>query len=470
MGTTKNNSIDKTEEIWEYDEKMKKRELVINTIAHRSAFSSHQILQDISEAASLSPVTGSSKVEALVLSGGYTNYSYKIFVPEQPHLCLFAKLTFERAVWNPDKDAFYDLQRTANEYELMKTFSKAMPDCVVIPLALWDVEHEGQKMKLLVTEWSKADEQFSNQFIEGSIDPRAAPKLANALAVINSMTDYDPHFNEQAKSYMDAALKQLRSSIEDLCLKCKPQDRTENYCSMMGTDIILKMIDANYIDFNRSDCLVHSDSHAFNILVEAKPNEQDLDLFAPDGTVVLCDFEMTSVGPFGRDAGLVLSWPLVCMVSHALKNTESNANIQIRRFIETFLTCYLSEMSTGKTAQEMACMYRRCFGWAGLFMVAVFYLNDGFVGEAPGAENKKARDYIRDSMGVLGLKMMRVCYDTEYVPETTTLNELTIMFNTLVEEELTQAYAISTPKRKVQPRKSSLLRLSNRRVSDAGIV
>lgn len=119
---------------------------------------------------------------------------------------------------------------------------------------------------------------------------------------------------------------------------------------------MLKIFDANYADFNKSDCLIHSDSHAFNILVEAKPDEQDLDLFAPDGTVVICDFEMTSVGPFGRDAGLVLAWPLACMVAHALKNTESNteynANIQTRHFVEIFLKCYLSEMSSGRTAKK----------------------------------------------------------------------------------------------------------------------
>eukprot|EP00986_Skeletonema_menzelii_P001113 scaffold304_cov80-Skeletonema_menzelii.AAC.7 len=470
MGANANNNIDKTKEIWEYDEKIKKRELVVNTIIQRSASSSHQILQDIKKAATLSSATGSSVIEAIVLSGGYTNYSYKIFVPDQPHLCLFAKLTFERAVWNPDKDALYDLQRTVNEYEMISTFSKIKPDCVVAPLALWDVEHEGQKMKLLVTMWSKADEQFSNQFIDGSIDPRAAPKVANALAAINSMKDYDPHFNEQVKSYLDPSFQQLRSSVEDLCLKSKPQSRTEHYCAKMGTDVLLKVLDANHADFKRNECLIHSDSHAFNILVEAKPDEQDLDLFAPDGTIILCDFEMTSVGPFGRDAGYVLSWPLACMVAHAIKNTESNANIQIRRFIETFLKCYLSEMSCGRTAEEMAYMYRRCFGWAGLFMVAVFYSSEGFIGEAPGAENKEAREYIRDSMGVLGLKLVRLCYDTDYVPERTSLTDLTALFNALVDEELTQAYALSTPKRRVQPRKSSLLRISNRRISDAGMV
>jgi hypothetical protein len=102
-------------------------------------------------------------------------------------------------------------------------------------------------------------------------------------------------------------------------------------------------------------------------------------------------------------------------------------------------------------------------------MVA-FHLQDGFLGEAPGAENKKAREYIRDSMGLLGLKLMRMSYDTEYVPESTNLTELTLLFNALVDEELMQAYVSSGPKRRVQPRKSSLLRISNRRVSDAGIM
>ena len=54
----------------------------------------------------------------------------------------------------------------------MKIMCNKTPDCVVDPLACWDVEHNGQKAKLLVTEWSKADEQFGNQFADGSVDPR----------------------------------------------------------------------------------------------------------------------------------------------------------------------------------------------------------------------------------------------------------------------------------------------------------
>ena len=51
----------------------------------------------------------------------------------------------------------------------MMTMSKLAPDSIVNPILLSDIEHEGQSMKLLVTEWSCADEQFCNQFVSLSI-------------------------------------------------------------------------------------------------------------------------------------------------------------------------------------------------------------------------------------------------------------------------------------------------------------
>ena len=200
---------------------------------------------------------------------GYTNYSYKIFIADRPELSLFAKLSFERAVWNPDKNVRYDLKRTVNEFDLMENFSRIKPECVVSPLELYDIEYDGQKMKLLVTEWSDADEQFSNQVIDGSIDPRIAPKLANALATLHSITDYDPHFNEQVKPFMDTQFKQLRDAIKEKARRTSnPQYRVEKYCATMNEDSLMKILDANHNEFYTTDCLIHSDSHTFNILVE----------------------------------------------------------------------------------------------------------------------------------------------------------------------------------------------------------
>ena len=59
------------------------------------------------------------------------------------------------------------------------------------PLACWDVKHEGENMKLFVTKWSKGDEQFANHFVDSVVDPRIAPKIANTLATLNNIKDFD---------------------------------------------------------------------------------------------------------------------------------------------------------------------------------------------------------------------------------------------------------------------------------------
>ena len=144
------------------EDKILKKKLLLDTIKNECKSSTNVVLQQIHKAIN----NGSnSKLDATVLSGGYTNYSYKVFIVDKPELVVFAKLCFEFALWNPDKDAHYDLQRTTNEYEIMMTMSKLAPDSIVNPILLSDIEHEGQSMKLLVTEWSRADEQFCNQFV-----------------------------------------------------------------------------------------------------------------------------------------------------------------------------------------------------------------------------------------------------------------------------------------------------------------
>jgi hypothetical protein len=46
-------------------------------------------------------------------------------------------------------------------------------------------ENGGQDSKLLLTEWSDADEHFSNRFIDGDVDPRVIKGLAIALVKLN---------------------------------------------------------------------------------------------------------------------------------------------------------------------------------------------------------------------------------------------------------------------------------------------
>lgn len=101
-----------------------------------------------------------------ILTGGYTNFSYRVFLEGAPEIQLYAKLSFSRALWNPN--AHFDLARTSNEFKMMEIFKTIDPDSVAVPYLCLDIED----MKLLVTQWSPADEQWGNQFIDGTVDVR----------------------------------------------------------------------------------------------------------------------------------------------------------------------------------------------------------------------------------------------------------------------------------------------------------
>lgn len=196
-------------------------------------------------------------------------------------------------MWNPDRSAHYDLQRTVNEYEIMVTCSSNTPDNVVKPLALLDIKQDDQNMKCLVTEWAKADEQLCNQFIDGSVDPRIASKLAKTFTALHTITDFDPSFNETVKPCMKSMMKDLTKPAAISASKASnPSDRTEVYCSSLGEALVVKIMNSCIADYDNRDCLIHSDAHAFNTLVEAKPSIEHLETFGTNSYVVLCDWEM----------------------------------------------------------------------------------------------------------------------------------------------------------------------------------
>ncbi|KAL7530920.1 hypothetical protein ACHAXR_009503 [Thalassiosira sp. AJA248-18] len=447
------------------NDKNKKTELVKQLLAEKAASSSIEIFQKIDY-----ECKEGGKIEAIILSGGYTNYSYKIFVPGHPDLDVFAKLGFEYALWNPDKNAHYDLQRTVCEYEVMSNMAEKTPRCVVAPLACFDIEDEGQKMsqkmKLLVTEWSKADEQLCNQFIDGAVDTRIAPKLASTFATLHTI-DFDPDFNEQVKPCMLSLFDQMVDYVKKTCEEMKPKDRTERHMVILGSEKMLKIAEANLADYNTRDCLIHSDSHVCNIIVEAKPSIEHLENFGPNGNIVLVDWEMAMAGPHGRDVGLALSFPIGCMVAHALGG-HLGANESINAFIVSLLDSYATCMSeAGKTPEEVALIIRNVTGWAGWFQFLGFYFLDVQMENFP-CETEHDRKYVKDAMGTLGVNLLRLSYDTDYFPEGVTTEDVKEMFLSLVEQEVTNtAQERLMRRRRRQPRKSSMLRATNRRVSDA---
>jgi hypothetical protein len=75
----------------------------------------------------------------------------------------------------------------------MEAFNELNPGFAATPMLCVDVEG----MKLLVSEWSASDEQFANQIIEGSINPRIPLKLGNMIARLHC-SPFDPQFNTEA--------------------------------------------------------------------------------------------------------------------------------------------------------------------------------------------------------------------------------------------------------------------------------
>lgn len=440
-------------------DKLAKKVLLLETITKNCASSPHEILQKIN--AAIHSGDG-SKLDATVLCGGATNYSFKVFVDKHPELRVYAKICFEFALWNPDRSAHYDLMRVENEYKIMEEVSSLVQGCVVTTLALYDVEHEGNKMKLFMTEWSKSDEQFCNQFIDGVVDPRIAPKVANTLATLNTIKDFDPDFNKTVQPCMENMFEHMKAvalaAIKD------PSDRTKAYLASLGEEVVAKIMDANYANYHEPDCLIHSDSHAFNILVEAKPSIEQLEDFGPDGSVTLCDWEMAMAGPIGRDIGLAITFPLSCMIAHGLKG-QVGAIQSIEVFINSLLDTYCSRMvEAGKTTKEMAKIMRNIVGTLGMFEYLAYYILR-VPHYAPVDAQDKERHY--DSVGILGLKLMRLGFDTDYVPESTGVAEIRAEFDSLRGAEMNAAHQVfASTKRKMQPRKMSMLRTMNRRISD----
>lgn len=97
------------------NDKEAKKTLLIETIAKESTTSEQPILQQINKA-----IGEGGTLEAIVLSGGYTNYSYKVYVKEQPELCVFAKLSFEYALV---RCSFIFVHTWYVQYIFLSTFS-----------------------------------------------------------------------------------------------------------------------------------------------------------------------------------------------------------------------------------------------------------------------------------------------------------------------------------------------------------
>ncbi len=448
----------------EQDKELKKKVIIDVLTSHCSDSSEFEDFRLVANA-----LKGGDKLSAKVISGGVTNYSYKIFLENDPDNgpSFFAKVAFPYALWNPDRSVHYDIARTANEYKLMKRFKEMMGDDapVATPYICQDVED----MKILIVEWASTDEQWANQFIEGEVDHRVIPKLAQALATLNLAPfddEFDPMFNDNVRPCMRSIFGVSKALFGQHIDSEETFDACVAYLKEMGQerfDEIIEGLDKLYMT---RECINHSDSQCFNLLVESKPSIDKLQAFGEKGDLAICDWEMAMAGPHGRDAGIFQAWPIACALTHAAYGRKDVAYDLLScctEFWDAYAKIFAEE--GGKDEDFMKKTFRSSMGWNAKYLFIAFYQLGLLIDNLPTEGlSEEMTVGAKGSIGLTGIKFMEYAFGGK--DPDLSLDELRAQFHDIVQQEI-ESLLDKASKYKPRPRRASVLRETGRRVSDA---
>ena len=145
----------------------------------------------------LALMDGADTLTGHALSGGYTNYSYKIHLKNSPEVAVFAKVALDHALW-ASQELHYSLDRLSTEFELQERFSRELPGTVAQPYLLITENLPGN-MSIMITEWSEnTNTMLGRQFLDDSILQNASvlPKLAQTIARIN-LSSFESSLNQE---------------------------------------------------------------------------------------------------------------------------------------------------------------------------------------------------------------------------------------------------------------------------------
>ena len=96
-----------------------------------------------------------------------------------------------------------------------------------------------------------------------------------------------------------------------------------------------------------------------------------LEQFDPRGDVCVVDWEMTYVGPIGKDVGFLHPFPIACAMAHAL-NGDHSAAMDIIKFLENVWETYSNDLST---KLELVDVYKSVLAYASVILL--FYYDTG---------------------------------------------------------------------------------------------
>jgi hypothetical protein len=340
---------------------------------------------------------------------------------------------------------------------------------VAVPYLLLDVDED---KRILISQWARADEQFANQFIEGEVDRRVIPKLAEAFATIN-LSECDPNLNQGMKESFNEMAPMFDKAFETLL---NPEIPAKDHCvkyarDTLGAERLSEIRTAMRASDQKHEFLNHGDAHSFNILVEAKPDINKLEQFGENADFYICDWEMAYSGPKGHDVGTFSSFPIASAYFHAARGYTDKAN-ELIGSVRAFWDAYANTLVVkgNKDDQFLADTYRGSLAYCGYFAFNISYLLD-IHNELHNTEGLTPEEVAKviATFGVAGAKMMEMGFMN--VNPDYSVDQLRDWFNQIVSQDMTSLSEVSKNRQRHRPRRqSSLLRASGRRVSDASVV
>ncbi|GMH88331.1 hypothetical protein TrVE_jg7352 [Triparma verrucosa] len=406
---------------------------------------------------------------ATVLTGGLTNYSYKVHVTNNDNDSvkpIFVKLSFPYALWSSDKNLHYDLQRTKNEFDMMQLFAGLAPGHVATPFLCHSIPADASnpyEMLMLVTEWCTSDEQLANQWLDGVVDDRIAEPFGRAVAKLH-MQPFEEGYNQAVnKTVADC----IWPASEDKFTELLAQDDGENeryglLAREFGPEKLFGLLARLKASFETKEVFAHSDLHSFNILVEKKPDASELVSFGPTGNFMLCDWEMTSGCPVGRDFGTFSAFPVLCILTNA-RLGHAAAALELRSTLHRFVDAYLAALAEeGKDEEYINAAYRNIIAFTGYF--THIYVALGVHYDClPLDSSSSELSVVLESLGVLSLRFLELGLDGP--SEGLSRSSLRSKFDSLLDVEVASLSAVSTRRR---GRRGSVLRESGTVISDSG--
>ena len=227
------------------------------------------------------------------------------------------------------------------------------------------------------------------------------------------------------------------------------------------------------------DCLIHNDTHCFNLLVERRRDNHTQHKFGTKGSIHICDWEMALAGPRGADLGKVICFPMACAICHAMNGNRAKA-YHILETIEQFWDCYEEASLQHDPTTDLTTLYKQMLGWSTFMLYTVFYQLNIFHDMMPLDQVSAELDtQAKGTYARIGLELMQAVYgddssDHNHNPTVSSTSSLSYpeckeLFHTVMttkmEELLAVGAAVKTDEeahRKFSRRRSSLFRAASR--------